>query len=232
MERPVRLAYDGGQSGLRVSVVESGPNGSTTVVARADVEGFSWTRGGDPVEQQAERVVAGWVAVGSPPVIDVVATGLSAGGSFAADRVRLCGLLGEALPVQEIRATGDDVVTHLGALSGRPGVALAAGTGTLCLAIGADGRRRNVDGLGYLFGDEGGGFWLGRAGMRAAVRAAEGRGPETTLQTALRAVVGPLPQSVKHLYASPTLVADVAAFAVEVGAAAAARRRRGPSYLR
>jgi len=217
---PVFLACDGGQSGLRVTSFTTGAGGRPVVEARADVDGFSWARTGDPVAQQADRVTAAWRAVGSPPTVDVLAVGLSAGGSFAADRIRLCGLLGEALPVNEIRSTGDDVVTHLGALSGAPGVALAAGTGTLCLAIGPAGERRNVDGLGYLFGDEGGGFWIGRAGIRAAVRAAEGRGPRTALQGALREVVGPLPSSVKHLYESPTLIAEVASFAAAVGAVA------------
>jgi len=220
VQRPVSLACDGGQSGLRVTAFTIDSRGHPCLEAQAAVDGFSWTRAGDPVAQQAERVIAAWRAVGAPAVVDVLAVGLSAGGSFSADRVRLCGILGESMPVNEIRSTGDDVVTHLGALSGAPGVALAAGTGTLCLAIGPAGERRNVDGLGYLFGDEGGGFWIGRAGIRAAVRAAEGRGPRTDLQEALRSVVGPLPSSVKHLYGSPTLVAEVAAFAAAVGAAA------------
>jgi glucosamine kinase len=222
VQRPVSLACDGGQSGLRVTAFTTDALGRTEVVAQAAVAGFSWTRGGDAVAQQAERVIAAWRAVGSPASVDVLAAGLSAGGSFSRDRIRLCEILGGSLPVNEIRSTGDDVVTHLGALSGEPGVALAAGTGTLCLAVGEGGERRNVDGLGYLFGDEGGGFWLGRAGIRAAVRAAEGRGPRTSLQDALRALVGPLPGSVKHLYGSPTLVAEVAAFAAAVGTAAAA----------
>jgi glucosamine kinase len=222
VQRPVSLACDGGQSGLRVTAFTTDAAGRAVVAAQATVEGFSWTRGGDAVAQQADRVIAAWRAVGAPAEVEVLATGLSAGGSFARDRVRLCELVGASLPVHEIRSTGDDVVTHLGALAGEPGVALAAGTGTLCLAIGAAGERRNVDGLGYLFGDEGGGFWLGRAGIRAAVRAAEGRGPATSLQDALRESVGPLPGSVKHLYGSPTLVAQVAAFAATVGAAAAA----------
>ncbi|HEY8787515.1 MAG TPA: BadF/BadG/BcrA/BcrD ATPase family protein [Actinopolymorphaceae bacterium] len=220
MQRPVSLACDGGQSGLRVIAFTADAEGRPLVEAQAAVDGFSWARGGDPVAQQADRVIAAWRAVGAPAAVNVLAIGLSAGGSFSADRVRLCGILGESLPVNEIRSTGDDVVTHLGALSGASGVALAAGTGTLCLAIGPAGERRNVDGLGYLFGDEGGGFWIGRAGIRAAVRAAEGRGPRTVLQDALRSVVGPLPSSVKHLYGSPTLVADVAAFAAAVGGAA------------
>jgi glucosamine kinase len=220
VQRPVSLACDGGQSGLRVTAFTADADADPVVEARAAVDGFSWARAGDPIAQQAERVIAAWRAVGAPASVDVLAVGLSAGGSFSADRVRLCGILGESLPVNEIRSTGDDVVTHLGALSGAPGVAVAAGTGTLCLAIGPAGERRNVDGLGYLFGDEGGGFWIGRAGIRAAVRAAERRGPRTLLQDALRVVVGPLPMSVKHLYGSPTLIADVAAFAAAVGEAA------------
>lgn len=220
VQQPVFLACDGGQSGLRVTSFTPDGHGDPIVGATAAVDGFSWARTGDPVAQQADRVIAAWRAVGAPASVDVLAVGLSAGGSFRADRVRLCGLLGESLPVKEIRSTGDDVVTHLGALSGASGVVLAAGTGTLCLAIGPAGERRNIDGLGYLFGDEGGGFWIGRAGIRAAVRAAEGRGPRTVLQEALRDLVGPLPSSVKHLYGSPTLVAEVAAFASTVGAAA------------
>lgn len=152
----------------------------------------------------------------------MLALGLSGGGSLLADRIRLCELLGDALPVTEIRSTTDDVVTHLGALGGEPGVALAAGTGVLCIAVDAAGKRHNVDGLGYLFGDAGGGFWLGRKGMRAALAAVEGRGPATSLSRPLEAMVGDLPVGVKRLYVSPSLVGEVAGFAKVVAEAAMA----------
>jgi glucosamine kinase len=210
----VLLAFDGGQSGLRGVLVGDGP--ARTV----SVEGFSWTRSGDPVRQQADNVVEGWRALGSPTGITVLALGLAGGGSAPADRIRLCELLGDALPVTEIRATTDDVVTHLGALGGKPGVALAAGTGVLCIAVDAAGGRHNVDGLGYLFGDTGGGFWLGRAGIRAALEAVEGRGPATALSRSLEALVGELPVGVKRLYGSPDLLVEVARFASVVAEAA------------
>jgi glucosamine kinase len=212
----VLLAFDGGQSGLRGVLVGDGP--ARTV----SVEGFSWTRTGDPVRQQADNVVEGWRALGSPAEIDVLALGLAGGGSMLADRIRLCELLGDALPVTEIRSTTDDVVTHLGALGGEPGVVLAAGTGVLCIAVDAAGRRHNVDGLGYLFGDAGGGFWLGRKGMRAALAAVEGRGRVTSLSQALEILVGDLPVAVKRLYGSPGLVGEVASFARTVAEAALA----------
>lgn len=210
------LAFDGGQSGLRGVLVGDGQPRTVSV------EGFSWTRTGDPVRQQADNVVEGWRALGSPPGIDVLALGLAGGGSLLADRIRLCELLGDALPVTEIRSTTDDVVTHLGALGGEPGVALAAGTGVLCIAVDAAGRRHNVDGLGYLFGDAGGGFWLGRKGIRAALAAVEGRGPATSLSRPLEGLVGELPVGVKQLYGSPGLVGEVAAFARLVAEAALA----------
>jgi len=210
------LAFDGGQSGLRGVLEGDGPPRTVSV------DGFSWTRTGDPVRQQADNVVEGWRALGSPPGIDVLALGLAGGGSLLADRIRLCELLGDALPVTEIRSTTDDVVTHLGALGGEPGVALAAGTGVLCIAVDASGRRHNVDGLGYLFGDAGGGFWLGRKGIRAALAAVEGRGPATSLSRPLEGLVGVLPVGVKQLYGSPGLVGEVAAFARVVTEAALA----------
>jgi glucosamine kinase len=203
----VLLAFDGGQSGLRGLLVGDGPPRTVSV------DGFSWTRGGDPVRQQADNVLKGWRALGSPSGISVLALGLAGGGSLLADRVRLCELLADALPVAEIRSTTDDVVTHLGALAGEPGVVLAAGTGVLCIAVDEAGRRHNVDGLGYLFGDAGGGFWLGRKGIRAALAAVEGRGPATSLTPPLEVLVGELPGGVKRLYGSPGLVGEVAGFA-------------------
>jgi glucosamine kinase len=212
----VLLAFDGGQSGLRGVLIG---DGSPRTVS---VEGFSWTRSGDPVRQQADNVVQGWRALGSPAGISVLALGLAGGGSLQAERVRLCALLGDALPVAEIRSTTDDVVTHLGALGGTPGVVLAAGTGVLCIAVDAAGRRHNVDGLGYLFGDAGGGFWLGRKGIRAALAAVEGRGPATSLSGPLEDLVGDLPSAVKRLYGSSEIVGEVARFAKVVADAARA----------
>jgi N-acetylmuramic acid 6-phosphate etherase len=82
------------------------------------------------------------------------------------------------------------VIAHAGALDGEPGVVLIAGTGVVALAIGADGALRTADGWGPWLGDEGGGAWIGAAGLRAALRAHDGRGPSTTLLDAARARFG------------------------------------------
>jgi N-acetylglucosamine kinase-like BadF-type ATPase len=114
------------------------------------------------------------------------------------------------------------VTAHAGALDGAPGVVIAAGTGAVALAIADDGSTHRVDGLGYLLGDDGSGFAIARAAVRAALRAKEERGPETALLAAATAFFGgldDLPQRVAH---SSTPVADLAAFTPDVAVVARA----------
>ena len=95
-----------------------------------------------------------------------------------------------SLRAERVAVTSDAVIAHAGALNGQPGVVLIVGTGVVALAIGPDGALRTVDGWGPWLGDEGGGAWIGAAGLRAALRAHDGRGPSTTLLDAARARFG------------------------------------------
>lgn len=62
-----------------------------------------------------------------------------------------------------------------------PGVVVVAGTGSIAYGRDARGRAARAGGWGYLLGDEGGGFWIGRAALAAVVRDFDGRGPQTLL---------------------------------------------------
>ena len=75
----------------------------------------------------------------------------------------------------------NDAELALSALPRQVGVALIAGTGSIALGRDAAGRTARVGGWGHVFGDEGSGYAIGRAGLQAAARAADGRGPETLL---------------------------------------------------
>jgi N-acetylglucosamine kinase-like BadF-type ATPase len=61
------------------------------------------------------------------------------------------------------------------------GVVVVAGTGSIAYGRDASGRAARAGGWGYLLGDEGGGFWIGRAALAAVVRQFDGRGPVTLL---------------------------------------------------
>lgn len=115
----------------------------------------------------------------------------AAGALAAPDAARALGdALLASLRAHRVTVTSDAVIAHAGALNGRAGVVLVVGTGVVALAIDANGALRTADGWGTWLGDEGGGAWIGAAGLRAALRAHDGRGPATTLLAAARARFG------------------------------------------
>ena len=137
----------------------------------------------------------------------------AAGALAAPDAARALGqALLASLPAERVAVTSDAVTAHAGALNGRPGVVLIVGTGVVALAIDADGALRTADGWGPWLGDEGGGAWIGAAGLRAALRAHDGRGPSTALLDAARARFG-VPQTWPNKL---TGAATLASFAPDV----------------
>ena len=61
------------------------------------------------------------------------------------------------------------------------GICVVCGSGMNCLGVAPDGRTARFDALGDISGDWGGGGAIGMAGLAAAVRAQDGRGPATLL---------------------------------------------------
>ena len=79
-----------------------------------------------------------------------------------------------------------DVVAAYAAGTTRPdGVVLVAGTGAIAAAINHGRVTRRAGGHGWMVGDEGSAVWLGLEAIRAALRAIDGTGPDTTLVTAI-----------------------------------------------
>jgi glucosamine kinase len=62
-----------------------------------------------------------------------------------------------------------------------PGIVLIAGTGSICYGRNEAGRAARAGGWGYILGDEGSGWWMGRQALSAVMRAGDGRGPATQL---------------------------------------------------
>ena len=95
----------------------------------------------------------------------------------------------------------DMLSSYAGALGLSPGAVIAAGTGAVALGSDLHGTWSRVDGWGYLVGDCGGGGWIGRTALQAALRAADGRpGGSAALLSALR----------KHFGDETKLVAELA----------------------
>jgi N-acetylglucosamine kinase-like BadF-type ATPase len=70
------------------------------------------------------------------------------------------------------------------------GVAVTCGAGINCVGVAPDGRRTGYLSFGWITGDWGGGAGLGRAALWWAIRAEDGRGPDTELRGAVAAHFG------------------------------------------
>ncbi|NUW32990.1 hypothetical protein HTZ77_16325 [Nonomuraea sp. SMC257] len=75
------------------------------------------------------------------------------------------------------RLAGDVDVAYAAGTAEPSGTLLLAGTGAAAARFSGRAVAAVADGLGWLLGDEGGGFWIGRAGVRAAVHALDRGGP-------------------------------------------------------
>jgi N-acetylglucosamine kinase-like BadF-type ATPase len=103
-----------------------------------------------------------------------------------------------------IRLTNDAELL-LSALPGAVGVTLIAGTGAIALGSDTHSNSVRANGWGHLIGDEGSGYAIGQAALRAATRAADGRGPATTLLTRIAEIwelSGP-EDIITYVYANP-----------------------------
>ncbi|MEV6941725.1 BadF/BadG/BcrA/BcrD ATPase family protein [Streptomyces sp. NPDC051172] len=80
-----------------------------------------------------------------------------------------------------------DIEAAFASAPGTPadGLALVAGTGAVAMRITDRCCTATVDGDGWLLGDDGSGFWIGREAVRAALRMADGRGGPTVLAGAV-----------------------------------------------
>jgi N-acetylglucosamine kinase-like BadF-type ATPase len=65
------------------------------------------------------------------------------------------------------------------------GVAVVCGGGINCVGLAPDGREARFPSLGWISGDWGGGYDIGVAAVTAAARSADGRGPQTVLESAV-----------------------------------------------
>ncbi|PZR58342.1 MAG: hypothetical protein DLM50_04320 [Candidatus Meridianibacter frigidus] len=89
-----------------------------------------------------------------------------------------------ALPSANLQLVHDSIVAHVAAFGEGPGVVVIAGTGTVAYGTDASGESVTLGGWGYLFGDEGGAFWIGRRLIERAMRDEDVAAP-TRLESAV-----------------------------------------------
>jgi N-acetylglucosamine kinase-like BadF-type ATPase len=94
-------------------------------------------------------------------------------------------LCNEFFGTTKVALIDDGLAGFVGALGGSNGVVLSIGGGVVSVG-GNNSHFAHRDGLGSTFGDEGGGFWLGKLGLTRALGIRQGRGDDQVLLNAFK----------------------------------------------
>jgi N-acetylglucosamine kinase-like BadF-type ATPase len=94
-------------------------------------------------------------------------------------------LVHELVTADRLLLGHDALVALVGACAGEPGIISIGGTGSIAFGRNAHGIAARAGGWGYIFGDDGGAFDIVRQALRAALKAEEGWGPDTTVRDLL-----------------------------------------------
>ncbi|MFD0052122.1 N-acetylglucosamine kinase [Streptomyces sp. NPDC127168] len=218
------LAVDSGGSGLRLVVGTAGADGRGPLGHRASREPVRTGPRGIEPEHLMEQLLPMVRALTAETRVDRFGTAVVGAAGLAtlgdALRAELPGALARELGARKVALVADAVTAYVGALGPRPGAVVAAGTGLI--ATGTDlARWHRADGWGHLLGDCGGGAWIGRAGLEAALRAHDGReGGSAPLLARARERFGPAAGIPGQLYPRTDRPAVLASFAPDVAACA------------
>lgn len=117
-------------------------------------------------------------------VVAAAGSGEAATRARAADRLRAAGV------AERIAIVHDAAPLLVAATRDAVGIVLISGTGSFCFGRDATGLAARAGGLGALLGDDGSAYELGRAALKAAARAADGRAAKLALVRAVFDAVG------------------------------------------
>ncbi|MHB1682904.1 MAG: N-acetylglucosamine kinase [Bacilli bacterium] len=210
------IGIDGGGTKTRVIVMDlDALQGVAVSGGASNPNSVGWTTA---LERIRELVANGLAECGAHPRHLHSLCAALAGVSSQEARLRMERELGALFPHARMQVVPDALAALSAGTEARPGVALIAGTGTIAISEDHFGVIRRAGGFGYLVGDEGSGFEIGRRGVRAALQSFEQRGPTTVLSDRLcqfYEVAHPA-DAVTAIYRCEHPVARIAAFAPAV----------------
>ena len=217
------IGIDGGGTKTRAVLIDNqGREMARAVSGPSNYHSVGQATAQASLSQAIHRVLA----IAGITLADVQAIGLGlAGVARPKDHQVLHDILAGIASFPTIAVTHDAEAALVGGVGRRYGVVLVAGTGAIAYGVTARGRSRRADGWGYLLGDDGSAYWIGREGLRAVARACDGRGPPTALQDLIFAELhlGDCSELVNRVYVKDFDVPHVAAIASLVEQAARQR---------
>jgi glucosamine kinase len=155
-------------------------NEEGTVMAEARDAGANLQRVGElALEKVLHRVMEAALA-GQPMMPSAICLGI-AGVDRVDDQSVVRGIMDRIGYKAAILIVNDALIALQAGVGDGPGIVVVSGTGSIAYGRNARGEAARAGGWGYVLGDEGSGYWIGRLALRAVVRHADGRGRETSL---------------------------------------------------
>lgn len=172
LKTEIFLGVDGGQSHTEAVVA----NGNGFILGRgtggasnhAEVPG-----GRERLESAIKKSVGAALAEADlPPIAETIFAAAHCGMTGGADYKEQ--IIGEIIRAEHLKIGHDAPTALFGATAGKPGIVVIAGTGSVVYGENEPGETTKIGGLGYLFSDEGSGFWLAAQIVRLAIKEQDG----------------------------------------------------------
>lgn len=201
---------------MRMLGLDAGGTSTRAVLTTAQGECLGYGVGGrgNPISAGPERAadgvleaVRGAISSSGAPLGDITVITAAMAGQRAsgpgADRLRE--RLAAAGFTGRLVFESDLLATYFSGTAEEFGYAIVSGTGACVVRVAAGRIEATADGLGWLLGDRGSGFWIGRRVARAVVQDLDGTGPATAMTGGLLDHLGVFPDSERGDGRSQTL---------------------------
>jgi N-acetylglucosamine kinase-like BadF-type ATPase len=224
MKSNLLLALDAGGTKTTVWLVDSDGTGRTRVIGRGKSSGGNPLSVGfaDATRAISNAVEQAFTEAGRPGAAIARAILSIAGAADADMRTKIIQWAYETNLSEQVAIVSDFLPVLAAGTRDCIGVAVISGTGSSAFARAADGRTARCGGWGYLLGDEGSGFAIGRAAVRLALRALESGGQSEPFARSVQDALGAksVSELTNNVYKCSDPRAKIAAIAATVISAA------------
>ena len=150
------------------------------VIAEAREVGANLQGAGELVLEKVLHSVMEKTLEGTGVVPSAICLGI-AGVDRASDEAVVRSIMRRIGYKARILVVNDALIALQSGVRDAPGIVIVSGTGSIAYGRNERGEAARAGGWGYVLGDEGSGYWIGRLALRAVVRHADGRGRATSL---------------------------------------------------
>ena len=150
------------------------------VLANGREEGANLQGAGELALEKVLHLVMESTLDGTGVIPSAICLGI-AGVDRAADEAVVGSIMRRIGYKARILIVNDALIALEAGVGDASGIVIVSGTGSIAYGRDTEGRAARAGGWGYVLGDEGSGYWIGRLALRAVVRHADGRGRITSL---------------------------------------------------